>query len=195
MATSAILFDLDGTIWESYPWYASVLAKAAGGSIPERIQQLHDGQSVVSMARSCGLPFPTFLSRCVASASGLRIYPGVVQSLDELRRRGYSLGVVTNLSGRLVEPLLRELGLAEKFDTVIHAGNCRYRKPSPEPLLMAIRSIKGKRSTSWYVGDKKSDADAAAAAGVRFAWASYGYGESCPDGAVILEHFRDVLSL
>jgi N-acetyl-D-muramate 6-phosphate phosphatase len=195
MATSAILFDLDGTIWESYPWYASVLAKAAGGSIPERIQQLRDGQSVVSMCSACGLSFPTFLSRCVASAMELRIYPQVAQCLDELRRRGYSLGVVTNLSGRLAEPLLRELGLSEKFDTVIHAGNCRYRKPSPGPLLMALRSIKSEPSTSWYVGDKESDADTAAAAAVRFAWASYGYGESCPVGAVVLKHFRDVLSL
>jgi phosphoglycolate phosphatase len=93
----------------------------------------------------------------------LRIYPQVVQCLDELGRRGYSLGVVINLSGRLAEPLLRKLGLAEKFSAVIHAGNCRYKKPRPEPLLMALQSIECEPSRSWYVGDKDSDADSAAA--------------------------------
>jgi HAD superfamily hydrolase (TIGR01662 family) len=195
MATNAILFDLDGTIWESYSWYARILFEAVGGSTAERIEQLRAGHSVVSMCRACGLSSSAFLGLCFASARSLALYPEVIQCLDELIRRGHPLGVVTSLSGRLADPLLRELGLAEKFSVVVHAGNCRYRKPSPKPLLMALQAIRGKPSNSWYVGDKSSDAETAAAAGVRFAWASYGYGDSRPDGAVILKHFRDVLAL
>ncbi len=60
---------------------------------------------------------------------------------------------------------------------------------------MALQAIEGEPSISWFVGDKSSDAETAAAAGVRFAWASYGYGDKCPDDAVILKHFRDVLGL
>jgi HAD superfamily hydrolase (TIGR01662 family) len=195
MATKAILFDLDGTIWESYSWYARILSERAGGSTARRIEQLRAGHSVVSMCNACGLSSSIFRSLCVASAKSLPLYPDVIQCLDELNRRGHPLGVVTSLSGRLADPLLRELGLAEKFGMVVHAGNCRYRKPSPEPLLMALQAIGGEPSNSWYVGDKSSDSDTAAAAGVRFAWASYGYGDSCPDGAVVLRHFRDVLFL
>src|ERR1700686_3818402 len=121
MAANAILFDLDGTIWESYSWYARLLTQAAGGSIPKRIQQLCAGHSVVSMCQACGLSSSTFRNLCVASAKSLPLYSEVIQCLEELNRRGHPLGIVTSLSGRLAEPLLHELGLAEKFGVVVHA--------------------------------------------------------------------------
>ena len=49
---------------------------------------------------------------------------------------------------------------------------------------------------TWFVGDGAVDAEAAAAAGVRFAWASYGYYTEAPPGtAKVLERFEDVLQL
>lgn len=195
MANSAILFDLDGTIWESYSWYAKILTREVGGSVSHRIQQLRDGHSVVSMCAACGLSNSRFQTLCISSAGELPLYPEVSHCLEDLNRRGDQMGVVTSLPGRLAEPLLHKLGLADIFRVVIHAGNCRYRKPSPEPLLLALRLIRGEASGSWYVGDQGTDAKAAAAAGVRFAWASYGYGDDRPIGATVLKHFRDVLSL
>ena len=48
----------------------------------------------------------------------------------------------------------------------------------------------------FYVGDSEGDARATIAAGLSFAWASYGYGRTKPDGtARVLHSFGDVLGL
>ncbi len=65
MAKKAILLDLDGTIWESYSWYARILSEAAGGSIAKLIQQLRAGNSVMSMCNACGLSASNFRSNAL----------------------------------------------------------------------------------------------------------------------------------
>lgn len=103
---------------------------------------------------------------------------------------------MTSLPGRLVRPLLDGLDLARHFDVVVHAGTVRARKPSPAPVLEAARQMGLTDPGSlYYVGDAPSDATAAQAAGMRFAWASYGYGSNPGNGAVILQAFAEVLAL
>ena len=195
MAARAFLFDLDGTLWDSYSFYAKVLTDAAGGSFSKRMEQLSSGHSIVSMCNSCGISSARFRSLCVDSAADLALYPGTLECLDGLGRRGYSLGVVTSLSGPLAERLLEAVQLAERFQVVIHPGNCKYRKPRPEPLLMALELLKAVPEKSWYVGDKEADAAAAEAAGMEFAWASYGYGDECPNSTLELRRIRDLLAI
>jgi phosphoglycolate phosphatase-like HAD superfamily hydrolase len=48
---------------------------------------------------------------------------------------------------------------------------------------------------SFYVGDSLGDAAAAAAAGMRFAWAAYGYGTKPETAHVALSEFAKVLCL
>jgi len=107
------------------------------------------------------------------------------------------MGVVTSLPGWLAELLISERGLRQYFDAFVHAGNCRSRKPHPTPILAALRMLGPEPGHSmFYVGDSELDAQAASAAGVSFAWASYGYGAVKPKNAVkVLHLFEDVLLL
>ena len=52
MAAPALLFDVDGTLWDSYPWYAEVLAGLSGQAPTELRQQLAAGVSIVTLTRS-----------------------------------------------------------------------------------------------------------------------------------------------
>jgi len=161
------------------------------------LKQLKAGASIVALVRQSGVSYVTFCRTCVRAAKVLPLYPGVPETLAELARRRVPCAIVTNLPGRVVEPLLRELGMAAYFPVVIHSGNVRARKPHPRPLLEALRRMAiPQRAGVFYVGDLPADAEAARRAGVAFAWAAYGYGDSCPPSpAVVLRAFPGVLKL
>lgn len=155
--------------------------------------ELQRGESVVRLAKGRGVP----LSRFVGACRDLRLYPGVHASLEELRRRGMPVAAVTSLPGRLVLPVLEAKDLLAAFGVVIHAGNCRFRKPDPRPIWAALANLSVEPDKKiFYVGDTVADAEAAKRAGISFAWASYGYGRVPPDKVtVVLREFRGVLAL
>ena len=122
----------------------------------------------------------------LADPAGVRLLPAVVAALRRFRDAGYALVLVTNQSGigrgfygwddyeavagRLRE-LLAEEGLA--FDAELacaHAPGegegCTWRKPAPGMLAEAARQLGLDLSRSLLVGDKLSDIEAAAAAGL-----------------------------
>jgi HAD superfamily hydrolase (TIGR01509 family) len=197
MAPTAILFDLDGTVWDSFPWYASLLARASGRDTDSLHAELRRGASIVTIARNCKITNGRFTTLCQSSIEMLQLYPGVRDTLEQLNALRIPTAAVTSLPGRIVEPLLGGLRLTALFHNVVHANNCALRKPNPEPLLTSLRELRvAPDKNVFYVGDVKNDAAAAEAAGIRFAWASYGYGDGCPStSAVRLNSIEEVLSL
>lgn len=193
MAARALLFDLDGTIWDSLPWYARLLHDTCGVDSEESVDKLRLGISVVSVARAAGLSKSRFGALCAAEVGRLKLYPTVRESLRMLAARRTPMGVVTNLPEWLIGRVLERLGFTEVF-TVREFG---ASKPSPTAVIRAAKSVGiGDVKGVYYVGDQEQDARAAVNAGLAFAWASYGYGRVRPQGtAVILEAFRDVLGL
>jgi phosphoglycolate phosphatase-like HAD superfamily hydrolase len=155
------------------------------------------GENIVRLVKSCGVSDTRFCRACVAATNRLRLYAGVRETLAELEQRGTPCGVVTNLPGRLVNPLLEQLELAAYFQVVVHAGTVRPWKPNPTPLREAARMMRlGNVAGVFYIGDRPNDALATHRAGMRFAWAAYGYESACPDeDAVVLRDFRQVLDL
>ena len=196
MDLSAALLDLDGTVWDSYPWYAELLAREGRAQSQQVLTRLQSGHSIVNIAHDAGISRSRFSQLCEESAPDLPLYPGVRDTLAVLAARGVMLGVVTSLSGRLAEPMLKGAGLAAHFAAVVHAGNCRARKPSAGPILKALEFLGIEAaSTVFYVGDRHIDARAASSAGVSFAWAAYGYEAERPDGLdVTLNRFSDLLA-
>jgi phosphoglycolate phosphatase-like HAD superfamily hydrolase len=197
MAAQALIFDADGTLWDSLPHYAAAIA----GDEPRlraRIEsQLRRGASVVSLVRAYGVSERLFLDRLRHDGDDPLLYAGASAVIRALARRGTPLGIATSLPGRFVEPLLLYCGLAADIPVVVHAGNCRSRKPNPGPILITLQRLHLKPSPAiYYVGDRSDDAAAASRAGVSFAWASYGYDESQPSYcSAVLRDVAGVLEL
>jgi HAD superfamily hydrolase (TIGR01549 family) len=193
MAAGTLLFDLDGTLWDSHPWYGAALEAESGLTREATIARLRAGHNVVRLAREFGLTDSRFNRLCYDAVAELRLYPDVPEVLRELGERGALTGVVTNLPKRLVEPVLGDLGLLSHFATTIYAA----RKPGAGGLHRALSELcRGIDNTVFYVGDTEVDALAAERAGISFAWASYGYSETRPPHtAAVLGRFADVLEL
>lgn len=106
---------------------------------------------------------------CVTS----RPYPGCEAALDALAALGTTLAVVTNKREAFALPLLRGLGLADRFACIIGGDTVGAAKPSPEPILAMIERCGGGRAA--FVGDSIYDVGAARAAGVPVIAAAFGF--------------------
>ncbi len=197
MVARAILFDLDGTIWNSRPWYAESIACLSGASVCEIEHRLNAGENIVQLAKVHDVSQSKLIKFLTRKTKMMELYEQVGQTLETLRNRNTSLGVVSNLPGWLVQPLLESNGLNGYFATVITPRRGLPAKPKPHGILDALNQIGHVSDAStWFVGDGAVDAFAAEAAGVKFVWASYGYETIEPPSTFkVIEKFEDVLLL
>ncbi len=75
-----------------------------------------------------------------------------VDALTELRRRGYSLGVVSNADGR-IEGDLERRGLYRYFATVVDSHVVGVEKPAPGIFEIALERMGAHPEEAMYVGD------------------------------------------
>ncbi len=189
-----ILIDVDGTLVDSVPdlaYCVDELMKALGrpvhgearvrnwvGNGVERlvrralIGQLDGEPSDEDYARA----YPIFLELYAENTSKRsRLYPGIREGVDWLQAQGYLLGCVTNKAAQFTIPLLKDLGIHDRFAIVVSGDTLPVKKPDPAPLLHAARHFGVGPEESLMVGDSVSDVKAARAAGFQIVCMSYGY--------------------
>lgn len=197
MAARVVLLDLDGTVWDSYPWYGMVLERAGLAPAGEVEVALRRGRSIIRLGKDIGVPRSRLIRIIQDASDPVPLYFGVQASLSRLADSGAKLGIVTSLSGAVALPMLVRAGIGSFFRTIVHPGVCRVYKPSARPILVALKALGEAASSSVvYVGDQDVDAAAAQNAGVRFAWASFGYGSRTPSAQEsVLAEFGDIVEL
>ena len=197
MAAKVVLLDLDGTVWDSYPWYSRVLERSGHAEAGEAERALRQGCSLIPLSRDLGVSKYRLIRLIKDSPEEIPLYPEVEASLARLCDRGTKLGIVTSLSGAIAVPMLAKAGIDGFFQTVVHPGVCQVYKPNPRPIFMALEKLgEAPSSTVVYVGDQEDDATAARNAMVRFGWASYGYGHFSPSTReTVLTNFGEIVQL
>jgi phosphoglycolate phosphatase-like HAD superfamily hydrolase len=96
----------------------------------------------------------------------LRMEPGLVGLLDWMRGK-FHTAIATNRTDTM-RPLLREFGLAERFDLVVTSLDVERPKPFPDPLFKILAHFKARPHQALFVGDSDVDANTARAAAVPF---------------------------
>ena len=105
-----------------------------------------------------------------------RLYDGVLEGLDFLQScQGLKIGCVTNKAAQFTLPLLKDLGIFDRFEIVISGDTLPEKKPHPMPLLHAAETLGVKPEDAMMIGDSKSDVKAARAAGFNIICMTYGY--------------------
>lgn len=96
------------------------------------------------------------LCRSLAGRTSVRSpRPGIRRLLDIAVAAGMHIGVVSNaLSGVVHRELLELHGLADAIAIQLYSDELGIRKPNPELILSAIRSLGGDPASTWYVGDQ-----------------------------------------
>lgn len=78
--------------------------------------------------------------------------PFARETLEELRRSGVRVGVVSN-SGGSIDKLLEKLGLASFLDVIVDSAIVGVEKPDPGIFSFALDRLGLKSSRTAYVGD------------------------------------------
>ena len=104
----------------------------------------------------------------------VRPYPGVVDVIRELVRRGARLGLVTSKLHDNARRGLRVAGIEDAFEVVIGAEDVTRGKPDPEPVLLALDRLGAAAAETLFAGDSPHDIESGRHAGVKTAAATWG---------------------
>jgi pyrophosphatase PpaX len=97
----------------------------------------------------------------------ISVFPGVRDLLAELKKRAYSLAVVTSRLPATTAEGLEKYRLTEYFDLIVTCDDCKKFKPDPEPVLVALERLGKKPEEALMVGDTRNDILCARGAGVK----------------------------
>lgn len=211
--TTAILFDLDGTLINTKSLYLEAYRQAVEPFVRadltrEAIMALRPTSEIAFIrAIVAEEDFDACLEAFYGAYRALHaerfqgVYPGIPEVLNRIRDRGLPVGLVTGKSRRsweITRELVRELG---RFDTLVFDDDVRAPKPDPHGLQLALEVLGVGPGDAVYVGDTRSDMEAARAAGLRAMaalWAREDDRERHARrveevGAVVLHEPRDLL--
>lgn len=104
----------------------------------------------------------------------MRPFPGAVETVAELDRRGYRLAIVTSRRRRATMRGMELCGLVSHFDVIVTPEDVTEAKPHPEPVLFALRELGVAPHEALFVGDSPHDVAAGRGAGTRTAGALWG---------------------
>ncbi len=107
------------------------------------------------------------LFQVFARGSSWQLFPEVEEVLDDLRQGGFRLAVISNWDSRL-HTLLTDLGLTDRFETVVVSSEVGHAKPDPRIFRAAEARLGLQPSQILHVGDHRlQDFEGAAAAGLQ----------------------------
>lgn len=204
----AILFDLDGTLWDS--------SEAVSASWNECMESFPDipYRTTAEQMKSCmGLPMDEIAVRVFHTVSRERamellavceshendyiaahggdLMPDLVRVLAALREEGHFLAVVSNCQEGYVKAFLDHHGMWDYFQDYEEYGRTGKLKAENIRLVLARNGLESEDAV--YVGDTMGDYEAAAEAGVSFLHAAYGFGQ-VPEGTPAIGALSELMN-
>lgn len=184
-----IIFDMDGTLWDSAKGVAMSWTQVVREEYPELgVITTEDVKNVMgkTMDLIARILFPSLtpaeqinlLDKCcirendyLAEHGGI-LYPQVEETLNILKEK-YNLYIVSNCQSGYIEAFLQYYGFEYLFEDIECYGNNELGKG--ENISLVIR--RNELDKAVYVGDIQGDFDATTEAGIPFIHAAYGFGD------------------
>ena len=189
-----LIFDLDGTLINSIPDLTLAINKMLDSlkirPIPLEIVEGFIGNGAKTLvSRSLNhthqenvskelfdMAFPIFMDSYKANPCvKTLLYPGVKETLQYLKGKGYKMVICTNKPIAFVEPILEKLDIKKYFDNWIGENSLDEKKPSPVPLLHLAKEATIPIDGCLMIGDSKNDILSASSAKMESVGLSYGY--------------------
>lgn len=189
MSKNGILFDLDGTLWDScvaiMPSWQRVM-EAHGIKRPPITQEEMNSYMGKTVEQIAPLMLPEvsleeainiMKEGCVEELEDLRkngatLYDGIIETLKELSK-SFNLYIVSNSQDGYIQAFIDHYNLSDIIKDFECAGRTGKCKGDNIRLVLERNEI----TKAFYVGDTILDKEAADKAGLPFVLADYGFGE------------------
>lgn len=191
----AILFDLDGTLWDS----ADGVLKTWNMVIEKHPECNRGLLTEEELAGYFGLPMKEIANRMFSHSTeeekevlmeeccklengylaehGGVLFPKLAETLEILHKE-YKLFIVSNCQSGYIESFIKAHKMEKYFDDIQCWGDNMVPKGENNKLIMQRNGI----TKAVYVGDTSGDEQSARVAGIPFVFAAYGFGEAvAPD--------------
>ena len=184
-----IIFDMDGTLWDSAAQVAeswNVAAKGIGyeyhltaedimavmgkpmDELAELIFKQPNREDSMRLLKVCGDYENEYLRE-----NGAKLYPELRNTMETLKTMGYSLYIVSNCQSGYIEAFLDYYKFHDLFDDIECFGNNNKQKNENISLIVDRNEL----DKAVYVGDIQGDYEATMKAGLPFIHAAYGFGK------------------
>ena len=206
MKVESLIFDMDGTLWDS--------AENVARSWTEVLKEKSDVDMVVTesdIKAVMGMPMDAIARKMFGEFSeerqmelvdacgdyendylrqhGGKLYDGVEDTLAKLSE-AHRLYIVSNCQSRYIEAFLEYYGFGRYFKDILCWGDTKVSKGESIKILMDKNGI----TDAAYVGDIQGDCDSARYAGIKFIHAAYGFGK-VEDKDASIQRFEDLLDI
>ena len=201
-----MIFDVDGTIWDTTPVVAPAWNKALDECGCEAYHVTSD-----DLKQLFGKPMEEIISRILYDKSdeirhkfkdlcykyeeiavgekGGALYPNMAETLESLSKK-YKLYIVSNCQSGYIELMLKKTGFGQYFSDHACYGDKGILNAENINLIVKRNSLEN----PVYIGDTQGDADASKKAGVKFVHASYGFGK-VSEADFVIHDVSELISL
>jgi HAD superfamily hydrolase (TIGR01509 family) len=171
----ALLFDFDGTIWDSEAAVFNAyrrLYEEHGHELPvdrwtSGVGTLDGYDPAGELETLIGRELDDAASDPWASLDHVDLRPGVRAYLDRASDRGIALGIVSSNSGEWVRRHLLRLGIADGWHAIVTAdGDASIAKPNPVLYREALTRLGAGPASAIAIEDSPNGIAAAKAAGI-----------------------------
>ena len=105
----------------------------------------------------------------------LRLYSGIKELLDELKKMGFKLALATNAYRVPTDQSLIYLDIKEYFDAVACGDEVKRSKPYPDMLYKILNKVNIKAEDTLFIGDGERDKEASKNANIDYIMVHWGF--------------------
>jgi pyrophosphatase PpaX len=177
MTYKYVLFDLDGTIIDTnrliIDSFQYTYKKSLGLEVSEQEILKYFGEPLlVTLKRyseeKADELFKTYIDYNETRHNDtVTIFEGVQELLEELKKQGYTLALVTSKRRKVAQMGLDLFDISKHFDVFVALEDTELHKPNPAPAIKALELLNANPQDAIMVGDSVFDIHCAHGAGVK----------------------------
>lgn len=156
---NTVLFDMDGLLFDTEPlWGVSMLRVAEKHKIPISREKFKEtrGFHIYEVTEHWSVHYPwqgksseevaeEILDDIIAlTRQQGNILPGVIKTLDLLKKNGFKTGLASSSPKRMIDALIEHFNIKDSFDEVTSADEVEYGKPHPAVFMLCAQRLSAK---------------------------------------------------